>query len=443
MAELVFTWFVLLVLCVALVSRRENSGALLLAYFLGLSVIHVPGAVDFLGNASGLYTGAETKIGFELTLAGMAALLLGAYLARATSAGGRVPLSQDPRVDWQRIGTILLTAGVGAYFFVMPLAGLVPSLASVLSAIGSLLIVGVWVFFYDATARSDHRRTLLLLAALPLLPLSTLATGGFLGYGTYWLIAILAFLFVIAPNRRVFYIAAPFAVWLGLSLAVAYFAERSDIREAVWQERAGFGERFSRISEIAKSFELYDINNPSHLHAIDIRLNQNWLVGLAVQRHEEGATEFLHGASVPWWTLVPRAIWPDKPLVGGGGDIVTHATGVPFAAGTSVGAGQPLEFYANFGWVGVIGGFASLGYLLMRLDRRLATAFRKGDVRGVLVIGLPGLALLQPGGNLLEIVVAFVAAMIAARVTWAGLSAFAWRRAARPHVRPSRIVQAR
>jgi hypothetical protein len=254
--------------------------------------------------------------------------------------------------------------------------------------------------------------------------LSTLATGGFLGFGIYWLIAILAFLFAIRNKRWLFYAAALPVAYFGLSLASAYFAQRNAIRDAVWYEQAGYAERLDRIFGMAKEFKLYDVNDPSQIQSIDARLNQNNLVGLAIERHEEGATEFLYGASVPWWALIPRVIWPDKPAVGGGGDIVSEATGVTFAVGTSVGAGQALEFYANFGWPGVIGGFVLLGYILMRLDRRLAIAFHKRDLHGVLLAGMPGLALLQPGGNLLEIIVDFVASIVVARFLCVGLSRY-------------------
>jgi hypothetical protein len=408
-----------------LVSRREGSGALLLAYFIGLSLIHVPGAVNFLGDAPGLVSRSETEIGFKLTLVGMAALLFGAFLARWMTAGGVVPSSRSPRGDWRYVGTILLVSGIVAYFFASPLAGIIPSLTSLLSPIGSLLIVGVWAYLYDTTVRRDRRRMLIVLAALPLLPLTTLATGGFLGNGIYWLISIFAFLFAITPNRKIFYLAAPFVTWLGLSLAVTYFADRTAIREAVWYEDLSYTERLNRIFKIGQDFEPYNLSSPSQMQAIDDRLNQNYFVGLAKERIDTGVTQLQWGATVPWWLPIPRTLWPEKPEVGGGGDVVANATGLVLSKRASFGAGQVLEFYFNFGWPGILLGFFALGYILLRLDRRLAAAFRGGDLRGVLVNGMPGLVLLQPGGNLLEILVGFVAAMIAARVTWIGLAVFA------------------
>ena len=44
------------------------------------------------------------------------------------------------------------------------------------------MILGIWLVLYGAAVAADRRRTLVTLALLPLLPLSTLVTGGFLGY---------------------------------------------------------------------------------------------------------------------------------------------------------------------------------------------------------------------------------------------------------------------
>ena len=41
------------------------------------------------------------------------------------------------------------------------------------------------------------------------------------------------------------------------------------------------------------------------------------LVGAAVMYHEDGSAPFAYGATVPLWALIPRAVWPDKPAVGG------------------------------------------------------------------------------------------------------------------------------
>src|SRR5438552_14733976 len=69
------------------VGRPREGGALALAYFLGLSLIHVPGVLPFLTSVAfsafsqGLADRAATEIGFQITIVGMAAFVVGAVLA--------------------------------------------------------------------------------------------------------------------------------------------------------------------------------------------------------------------------------------------------------------------------------------------------------------------------------------------------------------------------
>jgi hypothetical protein len=190
--------------------------------------------------------------------------------------------------------------------------------------------------------------------------------------------------------------------------------QRNGIRDVVWIEQASLIDRLERISRIVTQFEMLNLDNPDQVEAINGRLNQNLLVGAAIERHERGISDLAYGATVPWWVLIPRVIWPNKPVVGGSGDVVSVFTGVHFEAGTSVGIGQVLEFYINFGTLGVALGFLAYGFVLVWLDAGIARALAASDARGLLLRAMPGLTMLQPGGSLLEITVACVAAIVAA-----------------------------
>jgi hypothetical protein len=192
--------------------------------------------------------------------------------------------------------------------------------------------------------------------------------------------------------------------------------QRDAIRESIWQRQAPISERITQVSELFTEFQWLDLDSRAHTSALDERLNQNWLVAAGVRRHRDGLTELAYGSTVPWWAPIPRALWPGKPEIGGGGDIVARYTGVRFGPNTSVGVGQVLEFYVNFGLPGVIIGFVGLGILLAWLDRKIMTALGRGDLRVLLLTAMPGLSLLQPGGNLLEIVVGTVSAIILSRL---------------------------
>jgi len=73
-----------------------------------------------------------------------------------------------------------------------------------------------------------------------------------------------------------------------------------------------------------------------------------------------------------------------------------------------------LEFYINFGTLGVIGGFALYGWLLGRMDSWVMECLYQGDQRRFLFWFLISLALLQPGGNLLEVFTSAAGAAVTA-----------------------------
>jgi hypothetical protein len=408
-------WGALFVGLVFVVGVRRGVGALTLAYFLVLSLGHVPGLLAYLDKATLQFvidTEGPTKIGFDVTLIAMTAFIVSAMAARVlphrtTSAKADQPTASAD--SFSRLGWRALALGVVAYFVVLPVSALVPSVTAISSAVGTLLILGFWLQLY--ASRENRRRKLSVLLMLPFLPLATLTADGFIGFGTVWALSVVAFAFVIARRRIWFYLAAPVVIFLGLSLFVTYFQQRDDIREVVWDERTNMAQRISTVSNLFSDFQLLDLSNEGHLVALDERLNQNYLVGKGVIRHRLGEVELLYGATLPLWALIPRAIWPDKPDVGGGRKIVSQFTDVEFEEQTSVGAGQVLEFYMNFGMPGVVAGFAFLGFILMRLDRGIMHAFAMRDFRGIVQMVLPGLMLLQPLGNLMEILVGLASAI--------------------------------
>jgi hypothetical protein len=413
-------WGTLLFGLVALaIDKRRGIGALTLAYFLDLSLGHVPGVLDYLGPNMDTIEAQATKVGFDVTLIGMTAFIAGAIAARllpqrATSV--RANQQAASAEIFSRLGLRVLTIGISAYFVLLPVSAVVPSFTAVASSLGTLLMLGFWFQVYAAANANDRRKTLVLVAMIPLLPMATLSTGGFIGFGTVWALGITAFLFVTARRRIWFYLAAPFVIYLGLSLFVTYYAQRTAIRGVVWDQNSGMIDRLNRVSTLVTDFQLLDLSNETQLWALDERLNQNFLVGLGVMRHREGETELLYGASVPFWALIPRAIWPDKPAVGGGLNLVSQFTGSVFEEGTSVGVGQVLEFYANFAMPGVLIGFGVLGFILMRIDQRAMRGFAMRNSHVVVTTTLPGLALLQPLGNLLEVVVAVASAIIVSQL---------------------------
>ncbi len=412
-------WGALLVgLIFFVVDKRRRLGALTLAYFLGLSLGHVPGILAYL-NPEYPVDAEPTEIGFNATLIGMMAFIGGAIAARILRGRTTNLKAHQQAVDldlFSQRGWQLLVLGAVCYFFVLPVSALVPSLTAITSALGTLLILGFWLQLFAAVSTKDIGKSLLIVAMMPLLPLATLTTGGFIGFGTVWALSVMAFLFVIMRRRIWFYLASPFVIFVGLSLFVTYYQQRAEIRDVVWYHDSSIVQRLDQISKVITKFQLLDLSNEAHLAALDERLNQNFIVGEAIMRYQDGEAQLMYGATLPLWALIPRAIWPDKPAVGGGQNLVSQFTGIRFEEGTSVGAGQVFEFYANFAMPGVLAGFAIFGFVIMRIDQALMRALVMRDIERVLRLGLPGLALLQPLNNLLEIVVAVTSAIITSQI---------------------------
>jgi hypothetical protein len=208
-------------------------------------------------------------------------------------------------------------------------------------------------------------------------------------------------------------------VFLSLSIFVNYFQHRDDIREQVWGG-APFEARITSVTDTIRGFEWFDQNNKMHIVALDQRLNQNYFVGLAARRIHLGVADYLLGDSVwqGFLSLVPRVLWPEKPVFSGSPKIVSKVTGLRLSRKTSFGVGNVMEFEINFGIPGVIIGFFGLGWLIGTLDLKAAAAEARGDLGGAILFFLPCVALIQPNGSLVDLFSGSAAALV---------GAFAWK----------------
>ena len=127
-------WVALLTgLALLVVDKRRGAGALVLAYFLVLSLGHIPGVLPYLEPNVYESKAAATKIGLDVTLIGMAAFMIGAIAARILPMRTTGPKAVQSTISHEAMSLIsrrVLTLGIASYFFFMPVSGLVPSLTS-------------------------------------------------------------------------------------------------------------------------------------------------------------------------------------------------------------------------------------------------------------------------------------------------------------------------
>jgi hypothetical protein len=417
--DIVLWMIAVLVIIVVRLRLHQRSVGLVLAYVANFWLIHWPAALTYLFP---LTAGAEADrviTGFHystLGIIGFAAgsVVAGPLLVRALEPPRSHTSAAERRLPDARLPFTYILIGITAYLVLTPLLGHIPTVSAVVGATTQLVIAGfclaLWYFWHAG----QRRKFLLVLLVAFALPMVTILRQGFLGYGAVAVIAIVAFIAVFYRPRWKLVLMGAAIAYLGFSFYVTYMRDRGELRASVWGGQSVV-DRLGRLSETVTGIEWFNPADPTHILRITGRLNQNYLVGAAVEQMESKNSEYANGETV-WHavlSLIPRVIWPEKPITAGSPDIVTRYTGIRFAAYTSVGIGQVMEFYINFGGIGVVAGFIILGAVLTMIDTWAGMRVWAGDWLQFAVWYLTGLAMIQAGGSLIEVVSSAGAAMLA------------------------------
>ncbi|OLE12775.1 MAG: hypothetical protein AUI36_40100, partial [Cyanobacteria bacterium 13_1_40CM_2_61_4] len=367
-------WLVAAVfIVVARWSQRNVGAGLVLAYLLNLWLAHWPGAAIYMlpwysNHPIDVVEMGSQQSAYAVLAFGVGSMILGPALMRLARFRRVLPVAA-PRGAASALVVTDIAVGLFCYLVLLPLVGGIPTVTALVAAGLNFVIAGLGLACWHAWAAGKRAAFAGWLVVTLCLPFVTLVTQGFLSYGVSAVLAVLALAASIYRPRWKLVVFALAVGYVGLSFCAAYVLDRGEIRQAVWGG-AGLGERVETIYLTARSMEWFDPSDNTHLQRIDTRLNQNYLVGAAVASLDSGSREFASGETL--WealvALVPRALWPDKPGAAGSADLVTRFTGIRFAEGTSVGIGNVMEFYINFGTMGVVVGFLVLGMVLLVVD---------------------------------------------------------------------------
>jgi hypothetical protein len=204
-------------------------------------------------------------------------------------------------------------------------------------------------------------------------------------------------------------------LYLGLSVYLTYMRDRGDIRDSVWGGD-NLGDRAGVLVDTFGRMEWVDLGSEDHIQRIDGRMNQNLLLGAAINRLQRGETDYWRGTSLlgAMIAVVPRFLWPDKPTSVGSGNLVSELTGIVFEGDTSVGIGPIMEFYANFGRVGMLIASLFMGAFLAWCDLRAGLALRQGQSTRFATWFLLGLPILNVLGSLVAISSSLATALVVA-----------------------------
>lgn len=340
------------------------------------------------------------------------ALLLGPALGKAilSKQGTLVEDVVDPQMPRK-----LITAGLVSFFVLTPTLGRIPGLQAV-PAIGSqLVVVGLCLRCWRASRTSGTAGLVKALIPTFLIPAVLLVKQGFMSYGVILVSTI--FIFAAKLFRPRWILAAIFVIssYMGLTVYVSYMKDRDDIRAAAWGGQS-IGDRLSAVAKMFDDFAWFSWHDDDQLSIVDTRLNQNGIVGAAVDNLSDTG-DYMHGATIidAVLAMVPRLIWPNKPINAGSGLLVSKLTGIEFGAGTSVGIGPVLEFYGNFGTAGVIVGFFVLGVIIRGLDYCAGVHLQLGNWVRFMGVFLLGMSCLNVSGSLVETSAAAAASIVVAK----------------------------
>src|SRR6266576_3448800 len=369
--ELELIWFVAVLGGVIAISWfGPGSSGLTLSYLISLGFIHFWGG--FI-HARSWYHGGEsdfTHLGFDQFAWAVTGFAAGRFIF-APLISKRLPVS-EARTAAPGLAKWSLALGVLLYGFLRTLLSNVPSFGAVASCGCALFIAGLCLFAWEGLRLRQPMKLALVLLSLVFLPFFTIVSAGFLGYGAAATCVVVSFLSCQVRSRISALFFLSITIYLGFCTFMTYMRDRADIRDEMWDEDSTFAQRVDRLKTTFTDFERVDFSSQDQLDRIEGRLNQNDLVGRAVFMLDGGQVDFAEGETFrqALISLVPRIFWPSKPVTAGSPDIVSYFTGMYFATGTSVGIGQVMEGYVNFGTPGVVVLFVILATVLGVVDVR-------------------------------------------------------------------------
>lgn len=393
---------------------RRGVG-LTVAFIINMALNHWFGALVCLLPWYSPAGNDQVVDGFELSTLGMVGFavgcfVIGSFVSPAYSGDDEEP---EPHEFWHpRVLRTYALVGIGSYVATTLGARALPSLASVLSVGFNFVLVTVCLAMWWSRQRGEQARVHGWLVAAFALPLFTMVTQGFLGYGIGYLIVVFSFYLLLSRHRAALLVAVLPLAFVGLSFYVSYMRDRVEIREAVWGGKA-YGSRFDSVWHTCSTIEWFDPFDIKHLQRVDERLNQNRLVGAATQRLQS-THSYARGETIwmAFLAIIPRAVWADKPQYAGGMDLVSKYTGLMFAPGTSIGLGPIFELEINFGHVSVLLGMLLIGALIGVADAKAGLALRLDDPLAFGKWFLIGIVMQSALGSFAELTASLAAALI-------------------------------
>ena len=300
----------------------------------------------------------------------------------------------NPFVVEPKLITVFAVVGAVVNLFAAALP-YVPTLSPVLFKLGLLIQLAFIGAVSSAIDRSDYGRFFAAIGLFVPVGLVMVVTTGFAGMlGTFMLHPFLVFLFYKRPRYWKVGIFA-IALYAFFTFASVWFATRSIIREGSLAGLSTQDKVTSFFTQFSQAMDFAMVAPESVRVAAATRIDLS--VYNVLQVAWTGDKEpYSYGKSLlidPLLALVPRALWPGKTISLGDSEFINRYTGLSLVTSSiSVDTNMTFEFYANFGWIGVIVGLYFYGYLMARMELKLMTPGNSLTLMLVLSLLMLGLA---------------------------------------------------
>lgn len=271
----------------------------------------------------------------------------------------------------------LLTFCIGAVAeLAYPFVQSIPTISTAVYCVTALVRVGLCILLLSASKGEGRGRFAIALAVFVALSVVTsLSTGfSFIRINT-WLPLTAVWLIRSSTGSWVHRMARAgillvFAATLATAATTAWLQTRALIRNGSLEQLP----LSTQVAEFAREYvsNLRLPTGDSLMNTLLERVDVTDLLAAQV-RYQPQYEPYAYGETIlsSFYTLVPRAFWPEKPVVAGGSEFVGRFTGLQWNDATSVGLSYPFELYANGGILLVVLGLGIIGYVGARLELSL------------------------------------------------------------------------
>jgi len=317
----------------------------------------------------------EHSIVFISTALGLLAFCVGVMivwvpLRRTAESVALRPIHDLP---WLSERLILTFAGVsiGIYALFLTVLG-ITTLRSIWSALTELLKYTLLLATIYALTRRNYRPLLLTLVIFVPLVLYQAVFTGFISFAGLFLLQLLMVVCFWRGVRLWSFLLMLAGLTMMASLVIGWLNSRSLIRE-------GYLDDLGATERITVFLQEFNYVNPLAMQPTEIqaavfeRIDMTSILTAQV-RQQPTFTPFTYGVDLLpdlAVALVPRVLWPDKPVIAGGNVFVSGFTGIVFDEDTSVGLPYQFELYSMGGTPAVIVGLFLLGLAVANLELRL------------------------------------------------------------------------